>query len=353
MFSFLIFLSLFLASLVTSFRLTPWVRRLAERFNAIDLPSQRKIHDRATPRLGGVAIFLAFALLVLILYPFFPLMGANAGRTIWVLIGGTLMLLLGIVDDLRGLNARQKFPAQVAIAVLVGLGGYQISSISLPWGGEIDLGLFGPVLSVLWIVGLSNAINLIDGLDGLAAGIAAIGAFTIFVVSLLSGNLAAVVLSLLLAGSTLGFLCHNFYPAKIFMGDSGSLFLGFSLAVLSLSSSQKSTLAVPLLIPIVALALPIADTLFSIVRRLAHKSPIFSADQGHFHHRLILKGFSHRQAVLLLWGVSAFLGGASILMSVSGLRTVFYLLPIFGIAFLGGLRFFDYKELKRTANLLR
>jgi UDP-GlcNAc:undecaprenyl-phosphate GlcNAc-1-phosphate transferase len=342
----------FFASFLTSLYATPLILRLAKNLNAVDHPDQRKIHSRLVPRLGGVAIYIGFSLHWLILsllhYPVY----FGTGNQYLVLIGATFMLLLGIMDDLRGLNAWQKLPVQIAVALLVGLGGYHIRLLSLPWGGAVDLGRFGIILSVLWIVGLSNAMNLIDGLDGLAAGISTIGAVTIFAVALILGHSAAALSALLLAGGILGFLRYNFYPAKIFMGDSGSLFLGFTLAVLSLESSEKSTLAIPLLIPIVALGLPIADTLFSVVRRFIKGTSIFSADREHFHHKLILKGFSHPQAVLLLYGISAILGGASVLMTMIGHRFSFYVLPILGFGFIGGLRFLGYAELSQVTTLL-
>jgi len=227
-----------------------------------------------------------------------------------------------------------------------------MDSLSLPLLGEVHLGIFAPFITLLWTVGLCNAMNLIDGLDGLAAGISAIGALTLFTTGVISGNHGSAFAALLLVGSTLGFLRYNFYPAKIFMGDSGSLFLGFTLAALSLESSHKSTLAGPLLIPIVALWIPIADTLFSMIRRCIKGKPLFSADQEHFHHKLILKGFNQQQAVMVLYGISAFLGLYAILMTVTGPGLSFLALPVLGIGLIGSLRFLGYSELSQAREIL-
>ncbi|HET6370989.1 MAG TPA: MraY family glycosyltransferase [Nitrospiria bacterium] len=351
----------FASAFLCSFLATPLVRRLALRLDAVDHPGSRKIHLRTVPRLGGLALFAGF-LLPLLFFSGFPASGESGlsrffphgGPINWpFIIASTMILILGIVDDLYGLNATRKFPVQIAAGILTYWAGFRIEHLSLPFTGGFDLGVFAPVVTLLWTVGVCNAINLIDGLDGLAAGISAIGAFTLFVTSVATtGDSPILLLSLLLIGSALGFLPYNFHPARIFMGDSGSLFLGFALAVLSLHASQKSTLAFPFLIPIVALGLPIADTLVSMARRWIKGTPIFSADQEHFHHKLILKGFSQPQAVLLLYGISALLGCSSILMALVGPSFSFYTLPALGAGFVGGLGFLGYAELVNVKTIL-
>jgi|SRR5579884_1178822 len=346
-------LFLFFVSFLISYLIIPITRNIALKFKLFDLPDQRKVHSRAIPRIGGVAIYFGFMLPLLILQLFphpsvrFP---GNTGYLFFM--GTTLIFLLGIMDDIKGLNAWQKLPIQIIAALLIGLDGYQINSFPLPFGEVIHLGPFGLIVTVFWLVGLGNAINLIDGLDGLAGGISAIGALTLFFVLLMSGNVDRAYLPLLLVGSTVGFLRYNFYPARIFMGDSGSLFLGFTLGAVALQSFQELTVTVPLLVPIVALGIPIADTLFSMVRRFINGTSIFSADREHFHHKLILKGFTHRQAVLLLYGISASLGVASILMTMIGHHVSFYALPILGFGLVGGIRFLGYAEMSQAATLL-
>jgi len=346
-------LLLFFASFLISYLITPIIRNTAQRFKAFDLPDRRKIHSCAIPRIGGIAIYLGFMvpLLASHLLPNFPLrFPGQTGHLFFV--GTTLIFLLGVLDDFRGLDAWKKLPVQIIAAIFIALDGYQINSFPLPFGGSLDLGPFGLIVTVFWLVGLGNAINLIDGLDGLAGGISTIGALTLFSVLLMAGNVESAGLPILLAGSTIGFLRYNFYPAKIFMGDSGSLFLGFTLGAVALQSFQELTVTVPLLVPIVALGIPIADTLFSMVRRFINGTSIFSADKEHFHHKLILKGFTHRQAVLLLYAISASLGLASIIMTMIGHQVSFYALPILAFGLVGGLRFLGYVELSQAATLL-
>ena len=298
----------FLLAGVTAFVLTPLVRWGALRFGLVDAPSEaRKVHKAPIPRLGGIAIVIAFFVPILGLY-FIDndVSQAYVSDALHVagLVGGAgLTVALGLADDLLNLSAKLKLLGQVAIAVGVYFMGYEISQIATPFGFTRQLGWFALPMTVLWVVGVMNAINLIDGLDGLASGVALFTVLTLFVLSLLNNNIVTGLTAVSLAGALIGFLRYNFNPASIFMGDSGSLFLGFVLAVTAISGSSKSSTIVALMIPLLALGLPLFDTSMAIVRRFASVRPIFSADRGHVHHRLLDLGLSHRQVVLALYGV--------------------------------------------------
>jgi UDP-GlcNAc:undecaprenyl-phosphate GlcNAc-1-phosphate transferase len=324
--------SFVLATLVSA-ALTPFVRRLAVKLGAVSNPGGRNVNERSIPRLGGVAIIVAC---------FTPLAGmffaestiAAAMRAEWpkllgLGIGGAVMCAVGVLDDTRRVRALYKLYAQIAVAVVAFACGYRIEGIELPFIGALPMGIFALPVTTLWIVGIVNAINLIDGLDGLAGGVVFFAAVTNFIVAYVTGSqlVAAVMASTL--GAVLGFLFFNFNPARIFMGDSGSYFLGFVLAAMSLAgASQKASTAVSLLVPVLALGLPIVDTLFSMTRRVLEKRSIFSPDKGHIHHRLLEMGFTHRRAVLTLYGVSIFFTVAAVGVSLGRSWTV-------GIAMLG------------------
>jgi UDP-N-acetylmuramyl pentapeptide phosphotransferase/UDP-N-acetylglucosamine-1-phosphate transferase len=306
----------FAASLVTAAALTPWVLRWARRRRLFDSPDERKVHVQPIPRLGGIAIVIAF---------FVPLSGlllvrAGISHQLWNLgnqligfyVGGLLIAAIGLYDDLRGANARQKLVVQVSVAVLMYLLGFRIDNISSPFGGVLELGILSAPVTILWFVGVMNAVNLIDGLDGLAGGIGFISVATLLVLSVLNQNPLAVLMSAGLAGALGGFLIYNFNPARIFMGDTGSLFLGFILAALSISTSQKGSTTVAIAVPLLVLGLPILDTAMAIGRRIRRRRPIFSADQDHIHHKLLRAGFSHRGAVLALYAVTLMLAVAAI-----------------------------------------
>ena len=299
----------FVTAMIVSAVLTPLVRRLAFRLGAVSAPGGRHVHQRAIPRLGGVAIFAAL---------FAPLAGlyvvrtagvaaaflAELPRVLGLFVGGTIMAAVGYLDDTRGLRALHKLYAQIAVAVLAYALGFRIEAISLPLIGEISMGIFAVPVTVLWIVGIINAVNLIDGLDGLAAGVAFFAGLTNFILAYMSGATFVALVMASLCGAVLGFLIYNFNPARIFMGDSGSYLLGYVLATMSLAGAvQKASTAVSLLVPIVALGVPIVDTLFAIVRRFLERRPLFAPDQGHIHHRLLALGITHRRAVLIIYGV--------------------------------------------------
>ncbi len=301
--------TLVLAMLVTA-ALTPLVRRAALALGAVDDPTARRVHSRRIPRMGGIAIVIGFFVPLVVLFALSTDLARiffGAPRIVGGLIVGSLLVAgLGLLDDIVGLGAKRKLVVQVIAACAAYVGGLRIEAVALPFMGEVQIGWLSLPATVLWITGVVNALNLIDGLDGLAAGIAFFACMTNFVVAFLTHNLLICLLSATLAGAILGFLIHNFNPATIFMGDSGSMFLGYMLATTSLmgAASQKSPTLIAILVPLLALGLPIMDMLFAMVRRFLERRPIFSPDRGHIHHRLLDIGLTHRRAVFVLYGVS-------------------------------------------------
>ena len=311
----------FLVATATSAVLTPVVLRVARRLGAVSQPGGRHVHRAAIPRLGGIAISLAFLLPIAGLFmtntDVATIMRHDAWKTGGLLIGGTAMVGVGIVDDTRGLRASHKLLAQLLVATFAFICGFRIETISLPVVGGLSMGIFAWPVTVLWVVGIMNAVNLIDGLDGLAAGIVLFAGITNLVIAVMAGSVFIAVVMSAMIGAVLGFLLFNFNPARIFMGDSGSYFLGYALATSVLvGTSQKTSTTVALLVPCVALGVPIFDTLFSMVRRFLERRPIFSPDRGHIHHRLLDMGLTHRRAVLTIYSVSALLSVAAIATSL-------------------------------------
>ncbi len=303
--------------------LTPPIRRLALRAGAVDKPGERKVHHVPVPCWGGLGIFLGFTAAVLLSM---PLSREIAG----LLLGGLVALTVGLIDDRRELSPWVKLAGQVAAAVVAVAFGVTIRFVTNPFGGLIGLGYFSVPVTILWIVAITNAINLVDGLDGLAAGVAVISAGTVAVVSFGQGEPLVAGLAVLLGAASLGFLPHNFHPARIFMKDAGSMFLGFMLASLSAIGLTKSATAFSLILPILILGIPIFDMLFAIVRRVLQGRHIFTPDRGHLHHRLLDLGLTHRQAVLLIYAINLLLGGSAILLTYltteQGLVMLFLLL---------------------------
>lgn len=302
------FLVAFMLAFVVAAALTPLLRALAPLIGGVDaVVSSRKIHTRPIPRIGGVAIVAAFyvPLVGLLLYETSvgQMFLSDKSRVVGLFVGGLSIAVLGFYDDLYGLGASRKFLVQFGVAALMYALGYKIEAISHPFGGAIPLGLMAFPFTLLWIVGIVNAMNLIDGLDGLAGGIATIVVGLTFAVSASRPDFLMMLFMAALGGGLMGFLLYNFNPATIFMGDTGSMFLGFVLAVTTIASGQKGSATVAMLVPIVGLGLPIADTLLAILRRWVRGRPLFSADKEHIHHKLLARGFTHRGAVLLLYGI--------------------------------------------------
>lgn len=297
---------------------TPLVRKYAFKIGALDRPDQRKVHKGIMPRLGGLAIYFSFIAVALLTLDITP-------QFLGLLVGGTLIILLGFIDDTRGLAPLWKLAGQIAAAAAVIPFGLKVEFLTNPFSAEmITLGLLTIPVTVIWIVSVTNAVNLIDGLDGLAGGTTFISALTLAAVVWIEtavsggsrGQSDAVVLALILAASIIGFLRYNFYPAKIFLGDSGSMYLGFSMAALSIMGMAKSATFISVIIPVVILGIPLLDTVFAIVRRYFGHKPIFQPDKEHLHHRLLQMGLSHRQAVLSIYGVCVVLGLSAIALTM-------------------------------------
>ena len=309
-----------IAAFIASILLTPLVKRLAFRIGAVDAPNYRKVHARIMPRLGGLAIFLAFLIGIAILYPFLInvlLWHTSEYSLLAIILGACIIVATGVIDDMREISAKAKMLGQLAAALIViFVGGIQIDEVNLPFVGELDFGLLSIPLTILWIIGITNAINLIDGLDGLAAGVSTIALITLAVMAFIMGNMFVLAIAAILAAASIGFLFYNFHPAKIFMGDTGALFLGFMISVLALLGFKNVTF-VSLIIPIIILGVPISDTFFAIVRRVRMKKKWSDPDKSHLHHRLLDMGFTHRQTVLLIYGIAMMFGLAAVIFSMA------------------------------------
>lgn len=284
----------------------PFIKKIAIHVGALDIPNSRKVHTKPMPRLGGLAIFAGFLF-------GYMLFGEPSSAMNSILIGSFIIVLTGAIDDIRPLKASVKFASQLMAAIVVSCYGQLLIQDITVFGFYLDFGIFAYPITIFFILGCLNCINLIDGLDGLAAGISAIYFATIGIISIIMGkNGLDFVLTFIMLGSVLGFLVHNFYPASIFAGDSGSLFMGFMIAVIALLGFKSVTLT-SLLIPLLILAIPILDTIFAIVRRLLKGEKISHPDKLHLHHQLLNKNFSHRTTVLIIYGIDILFAIASII----------------------------------------
>lgn len=319
----------FTVALAAAYFITPYIKDLAIKAGALDAPDARKVHTIPIPRLGGLAIYFGFVLAVL-----FSMHITHEIRGL--LLGGTVILAVGIIDDVKQLPAKVKLLGQILAASVLIMFDIRIEWLTNPFGDMIYVNYLSIPLTILWVVSLTNTVNLIDGLDGLAAGVSTIASVTILLVALEQDFWTVAILTAALAGSALGFLQHNFNPAKIFMGDTGSMFLGYMLAAVSILGTVKSAATIALVVPIVALGLPIMDTAFAIIRRYMSGRPIFKPDKGHLHHRLLAMGLSQKQAVLLMYVISGCLGVSAIaLTAVSKVYAALILLAIITVAILG------------------
>lgn len=300
------FIGAFLISIASGLLLIPLVRKAANKLGLVDRPGGRKIHSTPTPRIGGLAIYLASLLGSL------PFLSQNKA-TIGLLAASTFVFIIGLIDDLVDINAKVKLAGQIVACLILFAFGVKITVVTdfISGEGQIALGLLAYPLTMLWIIGLTNTINLIDGVDGLAGGIVLIALFTLFLVRLLTPHVHALeqimnvlVISVSLMGAIIAFLKYNLHPAKIFMGDSGAYFLGFVTAALSVAGGAKGSILFPLIIPLIAFGLPVADVIFAILRRFFKRVPIFQADKEHVHHQLMKRGFNSKQTTTFLWMVS-------------------------------------------------
>ena len=356
-----------LIALCSAIALTPLVRTVAIRFGAIDHPGARKIHCAAIPRLGGVSVCLSFVVTLGIAVLFGNFLGEEIRfeAIFWkpLFYGGAIVFLVGVWDDVRSVPVLVKLAFQMAAAAVAIWFGVRIDRVSALGGGTLELGVLAIPLTFLWIVSITNAFNLIDGLDGLAAGLAIISAGTSAVIFFLSGNTEEVLPLIILLGALAGFLRYNFNPASIFLGDSGSLLIGYGLAVMSVAGSQKGPTALAIMIPLLTFGLPILDVLLAVARRFvsatrqfdnALGSPnkqlfyvrhIFKADQDHMHHRLIKIGLSHRDAVLVLYALALGLAVLAVVSIAAHYRNALLILFAVGLATYIGIRKLGYEEL--------
>lgn len=347
----------FLLAFVTAFVITPHTMRLSKKVGAIDLPNDRRINKKPMPRLGGLAVisgFLVSTIYLLVMMSLEKNLNLFGTENYYLKLIGFLIgiILLGItcfIDDSKGIPWYVKLIVQIISAIIVVICGIRIENISLPFVENkivIDQ-VFSYILTVGWIIGITNAINLIDGLDGLSSGVCLISCLSLLIIFSLNGSpILAIILITALAGAIVGFLPFNFSPAKTFIGDTGSNFMGFSIAIISILGVAKTYTAIVLIAPIIVLALPIFDTLFAIVRRIVKGKSIkavMKPDKGHIHHRLMARGYSQKQAVLIMYGITAILGMFAIILLESGIwKALSFALLICAIAAIG------YRDIARV-----
>lgn len=316
----------FLIALIVAYVLTPGVKKLAIKVGAVDKPNARKVHTHAIPRLGGLAIYVGFMAAVLFCVPV-------RHELVGLLLGCTAIVALGIWDDICNIPAKVKLVGQIVAACIPIAFGIQIEWLTNPFGTLIVLPeLVAIPVTIFWIIGFTNTVNLIDGLDGLAAGVSFIASVSMFLLAYTMNQYLPAMIIVAMAGAALGFLQYNFNPAKIFMGDTGSMLLGYTMAVAAVLGLVKTAATIALVVPLIALGLPILDTLFAIIRRKMSGVPIFQPDKGHLHHRLLALGMSQKQAVLIMYFVSIVLGIVALFVAnvsyQTGIATVLVVLAV-------------------------
>ncbi len=349
----------FLLAFIVSFMATPYTIKLAHKIGAVDIPKdERRMHKKAMPKFGGPAVILGF--LVSTIYLLIVMGMENtinlAGqeqygmKLIGMFLGICIITITCVIDDIKPIKPITKLSGQLVAAIVAVAFGIRIGDIDLAFFSTSELGeVFSAVLTVLWIVGVTNAINLIDGLDGLSSGISVISAISLLVIFVLNGSpLVSIILITALAGALVGFLPFNFAPAKTFIGDTGSNFLGYSLSIISILGMAKTYTMAVIVLPLIVLGLPIFDTIWAIIRRLIKGKSIkaiFKADKGHLHHRIVAKGFSQKQAVLILYGLSATFGIFAVILLDSGIwKALSFLLMVIVAIGLGYKNFQEEKS---------
>ena len=320
-----------LVALVVSFLMTPVVKTFAYKVGAIDVPKDaRRMHKVPIPRLGGLAIFIGFIVSILLFVKITPEMKS-------ILLGAVIIVVLGVVDDIMALPALLKFVVQIVAALIPALSGVQIIAFSNPniFSDNLYwvLGNLSIPFTVLWIVAITNSVNLIDGLDGLANGVSAISATTMLVIALVGGQSQVAIVLAALVGACVGFMPYNMNPAKMFMGDTGATFLGYILATMSIQGLFKYYAVISFVVPFLILGLPIFDTSFAFIRRIAHGQSPMHADRSHIHHRLIDMGLNQKQAVATLYVISAILGLSAVVLTTSNeLKAMLFFLTLCVVA---------------------
>ena len=342
-------LALALASLAVTLAATPLVIRFARRTGAVDRPGPRRIHARPVPTLGGLALALA---VLGVAWGARLVPGPARLLELRPLLGLTLaslpILALGAVDDLRGTRPWVKLGIQTCSALTLVLFGYGVPLITNPFGGSFPSGILNLPLTVLWVLIVINAINLIDGLDGLASGAVLIASMSLWWVARTHGDFYVMFLSALMAGATLGFLRYNFPPARVFMGDTGSHFLGLTLAATSLLENRKGTAAVTLLFPLVAMGLPIADSVLAFARRALRGTPVWRADSEHIHHRLLRLGLSPRNALFVLWYLCLYLGVMAVVLAAMPRHYAWMMLGLLALGLVFAFEVLEFIDKKIT-----
>ena len=315
----------FIITMALTIIITPLIIRLANKLGVVDKPNDRKKHNGHIPLLGGLAIFIPVVIGIIYLQP-------EHNSLVGVYIGATIILITGIVDDVFNIKPVMKLSAQLVATIAVLSSGLMIEKLTIPFFGSVDLGIFSYVITILWIVGITNAMNLIDGLDGLATGVAAIAFSSILIMAIGDGVTVVIYLSAIFLASLLGFLIFNFHPAKIFLGDTGSMFIGFSLAIISMLGLFKNVTIFSFIVPIIVLTIPIFDTIFAIIRRALSKQHIMTADRKHIHYVLLEMGFGHKTTVLIIYAFSAFFGVMAIIFTNATMILSFVILLLMLIA---------------------
>lgn len=346
----------FLTSVLLSALLTRFVCRFAMSHGWVDQPdSHRHLHSNPVPRLGGIAICVSFIVVAGASPVYFRLVGLPRLFPVWSFAGilgpALIVFLTGLYDDLHPLGPYWKFGLQTFAALLLYLGGFGVRRIDLIFSGHDLRTAVGLPLTILWVLLITNAFNLLDGLDGLAAGSAIFSTLVLFATSLTLGDPAVSFLAVVLAGAILGFLRFNFHPASIFLGDSGSLFIGFMLSALALAGSQKAPTMIAVAIPVVCLGLPILDVVIAVLRRFIGGKPLFRGDDDHIHHKLLKRGLSHRDAVLILYGVSAAFAMLSLVLH-HGQRTIGIVLAVIAVGVCMGVQYLHYAEISELQYLI-
>lgn len=353
-----LYLGIFVLALGLSFLFTLYIRNTAMARGWVSPPAlERHLHHAPLPRLGGVAIFAAFvlslsvALLISFLRP--NMQFGSSWRTLaTILVPGLFIFLLGLYDDIRSIGPYPKFTIQAIAATMLWLGGLRILDLPVLFGARQFPWFIGLALTILWVIGITNAFNLIDGLDGLAAGSALFSTLVVFVVALLSHSSLVALMSIALTGAILGFLRFNFNPATIFLGDSGSLFIGFLLSALALEGTQKAPTVIAVAIPVVSFGLPILETSLSVLRRWISGRPVFTADREHIHHKLLQLGLSHRQVVIVLYAVSALFALLSLFLLWPTGSSLGLVLAVLGTGVWLGVQhlgYLEFGEIRRVA----
>ncbi len=349
----------FLLAFIVAFMATPYTIKIANKIGAVDIPKdKRRMHTKKMPKFGGPAVILGFIVSMIYLIIVMQIEGSlelfseqeYGKKLLGILLGIFAIAITGIIDDIKTLKPWQELIGQLIAAIIVVSFGIKIEHLSIPFLYRIGLTeVFSTIITVLWIVGVTNAINLIDGLDGLSSGISLISCISLLIIFLMNNSpMIATVIVTAMSGALVGFLPYNFSPAKTFIGDTGSNFLGFMLAVVSILGVAKTYTIAVIVLPVIVLGLPIFDVIFAIVRRLIKGKSIkavFKPDKGHLHHRLVEKGFTQKQAVLILYGLSASLGMFAIILFDSGIwKALSFLLMIIAAVAVGYRNFIKEKD---------